>query len=97
MIRGVLLEIINFMGDILAESIRISPPAARGLLKLAIKDELDPFRPINQIKLEELELVIQNALKNRLKALEIPSVDSIVSMLLNTLTENQSLITMAVT
>jgi len=33
------MEIIKYLGNQLAKKINISPPATRGLLKLAIKDE----------------------------------------------------------
>ena len=42
------MEIYNYLGDILADKIKISPPAARGLIKLAIKDELGSFKPLIQ-------------------------------------------------
>ncbi len=89
------MEIINYLGKILAEKINVSPPAARGLIKLSIKDELDPFRPLNQINFNELKKVIENALKERLKKLKIPVYEIIIALMLKELTDNQSLITMA--
>ncbi|GAI01549.1 unnamed protein product, partial [marine sediment metagenome] len=39
------MEIINYLGEYLSNIINISPPAARGLIKLAIKEELGSFKP----------------------------------------------------
>ena len=89
------MEIIKYLGNNLAKKINISPPAARGLLKLAIKDELGPFKPLNQINFNDLKSVIENTLKLRLKKLEIPNSEILVEYLLHQLTKNQSLITMA--
>jgi len=89
------MEIIKYLGNNLAKKINISPPAARGLLKLAIKDELGPFKPLNQINFNDLKSVIENTLSLRLKKLEIPNSEILVEYLLHQLTKNQSLITMA--
>lgn len=89
------MEIIKYLGNNLAKKINISPPAARGLLKLAIKDELGPFKPLNQINFNDLKSVIENTLKLRLKKLEVANSEILVEYLLHQLTKNQSLITMA--
>ena len=89
------MEIIAYLGNKLAEKIDISPPAARGLLKLSIKDELDPFKPISQITFNELKSVIENALNQRLIKLEISNKDEIIKFMLEELKANQSLITMS--
>ena len=78
-----------------AEQIKISPPAARGLLKLSIKDELGPFLDLKQIDYIGLHNVLENSLKNRLIKLEISNYEFVVSYMVNELTLNQSLITMA--
>ncbi len=90
------MEIINYLGNKLAEKIRISPPAARGLLKLAIKDELGPFVPIEQIRFNDLKKVILNSLRARLIKLEIIDPNPIIEFLNDELTRNQSLITMEI-
>ena len=43
------MEIIRYLGDKLAEQMSISSPAARGLIKLSIKDELGPFKALTKI------------------------------------------------
>ncbi len=91
----VLMEIIKYLGDKLAKEINISPPAARGLLKLSIKDELDPFRPLFKITFNELRNVLQNSFKKRLINLEISNYEAIVNHMIIELELNQSLITMA--
>ena len=89
------MEIIKYLGDKLSQQINISPPAARGLLKLSIKDELGPFTDLNQINYSDLRNVLHNSLKKRLHKLEISNIEYIISYLLNELTLNQSLITIA--
>lgn len=88
------MEIIRYLGDILAKCIGISPTAARGLLKLSIKDELGPFTDFEQINYGDLLKVINQSLKNRLIKLNFEDFKNIVQLLLNELTNNQSLITM---
>ena len=65
------MDIIKHLGSKLAELINISAPAGRGLIKLAIKDELGPFRPLNQVTFNEFKNTIENSLKKRLIKLEI--------------------------
>lgn len=81
------------MGDLLAQKINISPPAARGLIKLSIKDELGPFKPYNQIDFADLKKTFENSLKRRLIKLEVQECESILDYILDELTLNQSLIT----
>ena len=81
------------MGDLLAQKINISPPAARGLIKLPIKDELGPFKPYNQIDFEDLKKTCENSLKRRLLKLKVQECESILDYILDELTLNQSLIT----
>ncbi|MBD3341069.1 MAG: hypothetical protein GF353_18325 [Candidatus Lokiarchaeota archaeon] len=89
------MEIIKYLGERMAQKIEISPPAARGLLKLAIKDEMGPFTPLNQVNFNDLKKVIQNSLFNRLDGLKVNNLKEIVKDLLEELTQNQSLITIA--
>ena len=89
------MEIIKYLGNILAQKINVSPPAARGLLKLSIKDELGPFKQLSQVNYNDLKLVIENAMKKRLINLDIQNTDSLISFMLDELTNHQSLITMA--
>ena len=88
------MDIIKHLGSRLAELINISAPAARGLIKLAIKDEIGPFKPLNQITFNEFKTTIENSLKKRLKILEISTFELIVQYLIRELTDYQSLITM---
>ncbi|MFX1567852.1 MAG: hypothetical protein ACFFCV_05730 [Promethearchaeota archaeon] len=90
-----MMEIINIIGNALANELHISPPACRGLIKLSFKDEYGPFK---QISAHLLENVIRNSLKNRLEKLEIPpeKVNAIILTLSEILMENQSLIPFSV-
>ena len=89
------MEIINTLGNKLSKEIEISPPAARGLIKLAIKDEIGPFKPYNQINFKELESTILNSLKNRLLKLDLKNIDIIIDHIKKELIDKQSLITMS--
>ena len=88
------MEIIKYLGEKLSEKVNISPPAARGLLKLAIKDEIGPFKPYFKLKLEDFELVITNSLKIRLINLNFQKSENIVQYLIDELNKAQSLITL---
>jgi len=88
------MEVIRFLGDILAKRISISAPAARGLLKLSIKDEIGSFVEFNKINFTDLCNVINNSFKRRLIKLNVLEYESIIKELLDQLTKNQSLITM---
>ncbi len=89
------MEIIHYLGEILAEIINISPTAARGLLKLSIKDEIGPFTKFEVIKFEDLKNTIENSLRSRLNKLHVKYLEELIENLLKELAENQSLITMA--
>jgi len=89
------MEIIRYLGEQLAKKINISPPAARGLLKLSIKDELGPFIALDKISYNELSKVLHNSLKKRLINLKISNYEEIVIFMTRELELNQSLITMA--
>jgi hypothetical protein len=89
------MEIINYLGESLSKSINITPPAARGLIKLAIKEEFGPFMPLEQVNYKNLKLVIENSLKLRLFKLEIEESSVIIEILLDKLNKFQSLISMS--
>ena len=89
------MEIINYLGEYLSNSINISPPAARGLIKLAIKEQLGPFKPLDHVIYKDFKLVIENSLKKRLLKLEIKETDVIIEILFDKLKEFQSLISMS--
>ena len=89
------MELIKALGDVLANKINISPTAARGLIKLAIQDELGPFTSLNNISFTHMQKTIQNSLKSRLDHLAVQNIEDITESLLNHLKEFQSLITMA--
>ena len=88
------METINYLADKLADQLRITPPAARGLIKLSIKDELGPFIELKRINYIDLCNALRNSLKKRLVMLKISDYEFIVNNLLNELELNQSLITM---
>ncbi len=89
------MEIINNLGEYLSNSINISPPAARGLIKLALKEELGPFKPIDQVNYKDFKAVIESSLKKRLIKLEIKETDIIIEILFDKLKKFQSLISMS--
>jgi hypothetical protein len=88
------MQIIYHLGDILSEKINISVAASRGLIKLAIKEEFGPYKPISTLGLRDYQTLITNSLKKRLQDLNIPKYEEIVELLIDELLKNQSLITM---
>jgi hypothetical protein len=86
--------IIYYLGDLLSEKIGISTSASRGLIKLSIKEEFGPFKPISDIGLKDYQDVINNSLKLRLQNLKISNFEEIVNLLLKELITHQSLVTM---
>ncbi len=89
------MEIIKSLGESLADKISISPTAARGLIKLSIKDELGPFTNVNKVNFNDLHKTISNSFKKRLVNLSIQDVEVITESMLTQLKHIQSLITMA--
>ncbi len=96
-----LIEIIKFLAEYLAVKLNFSPAAARGLLKLAIQDELGTYKQIEEITFHELKLVINNSFFKRLeklkseKKIDIPDISQVVKGTLNQLIEGQSLISLS--
>ena len=88
------MEILNILAEYIAKEISISPPAARGLLKLSIKDQLGPFKPLRQINFRDLRNTIKFSLKARLINLNITNVKVLIDRLIQQLIEKQSLIPM---
>lgn len=88
------MEIINILAVILAENVKISQPAARGLFKLSLKDQIGPFKPLNQMEFKDFKDTIDNALRERLVELKISNLEKLISILNVQLIENQSLISM---
>jgi hypothetical protein len=88
------LEIITLLAEKLASKIGMTPTATRGLLKLSIKDEVGPFKPIEQLDYDDLMEMINHSLKKRLDAIKADNINLIIEYLAKTLIENQSLITM---
>lgn len=88
------MEAIKYLANKLSKFTTISPPGARGLIKLAVIDEFGPFKPIQQVTYKELKLVIENALKKRLNRLNIINTNKIIEELLDLLAKYQSLIVM---
>ena len=88
------MQIINHLAKVLSLKINISATASRGLIKLAIKDEIGPFEPLNKLGLKQYQATIQNSLKTRLQNLNVENIEEIVVLLLNELIIHQSLILM---
>ncbi|MFX0024671.1 MAG: hypothetical protein ACFE9S_20355 [Candidatus Hermodarchaeota archaeon] len=85
---------IYYLGALLSKEIGISEAASRGLIKLAIKEDIGPYKELNTMDLRDYHKVIQNSLKKRLENLNIENFKQIISLLLTEIVENQSLITM---
>ncbi|MFX0030400.1 MAG: hypothetical protein ACFE8B_14405 [Candidatus Hermodarchaeota archaeon] len=88
------MEMIKYLSILLSNEVNLSTSASGGLIRLAIKDETGPFKPLKQLDLKDYIDVCENALKERLKKLNVKRVDQIIERLVSELTKNQSLITM---
>lgn len=88
------MEILNLIANIISREIGISPPAARGLLKLSIIDEFGPFKPLREISYSDMVLAVNNSLRKRFITLNIKDYEQILSNLINELNKHQSLFTL---
>ena len=88
------MEILNIMGNIISRELSISPPAARGIIKLSIKDEFGPFKPLRELKYSDMLLVVNNSLRKRFITLNIKNSEQILFILRKELIKNQSLFTL---
>lgn len=88
-LRG-LNNAVSFLGEKLASEINIDPIAGKGLIRLAIKDDLGESHDIN---IQKLRNVIQNGLKKRLERIDIENVNLIIKKLDNLVVTNQSIFT----
>lgn len=88
------MEILNIISKIISRELDISPPAARGIIKLSIKDEFGPFKPLRELKYADMLLVVNNSLRRRFITLKIKNCEQILSILRKELIKNQSLFTL---
>jgi hypothetical protein len=88
------MELLNYLGEVISNNINISAPAARGLLRLAIKDSLGPFMKLNEISYDQFRNVIENSLKKRLIDLNVANHKELIAILSMELIKNQSLLTL---
>ena len=88
------MEMIKYLSIILSEEVNLTPSASGGLIRLAIKDEIGPFKPIKQLDLKDYKTSCENALKKRLQKLGVDNIDQIIKRIVNELIQNQSLIIM---
>jgi hypothetical protein len=79
------MDFIRYFGDLLSKKIKLSSPAARGLLKLAIADELGPFFQRNKINYNDLKKIFEKSLRIRITKLESSKIDEIIQYLIEEL------------
>lgn len=87
------LEILNYLGDHLATQIGKQATAVKGLLLLSIISQLgnDATYIMN---LNQLLLVVNNALKSKLQTLGIDNVDEVIARLQEKIIREQSMLVM---
>jgi len=61
------MKMIKYYSIILSEEMSLSSSASGGLIRLAIKDEIDPFKPTEQLDLKDYKSSCENALKKDFK------------------------------
>lgn len=88
------MQIIYHLGQLLSEKIGISAASSRGLIKLAIKEQFSPFKPLETLGVRDYQALINNSLKRRLQKLSISNYEEIIKILIDELLTHQSLITM---
>jgi hypothetical protein len=85
---------LRYLSNILSEELNLSLPASAGLIRLAIKDQFGPFKPIEQLNLKDYKTVCNDALKARLHKIDVHDFEQIIERILIKLVQNQSLIIM---
>jgi len=99
--KGEMNEIIKYLGDILSEKIGLSSNATRGMIKLAIREQLGAYIQFDKCSFNNLILVIRESLRNRLSQLHsqnkinIYSVNDLTEDMVNQLIIGQAIITMS--
>ncbi len=87
-------EMFRYLSNILSEELNLSPPASAGLIRLAVKDQFGPFKPIEQLNFKDYKTICNNALKERLIRIKVHNIDQIINRIFVQLVQNQSLIIM---
>ncbi len=83
------MENIDYLGKRLSEKSNISKLDAIRLIKLSIRDEFGSFKPLNEINLDDLKIVIQNSLVFRLNDFGVSNPGDILDYLLKEIITNQ--------
>lgn len=84
----------RYLSNILSEELHLSLPASAGLIRLAIKDQFGPFKPIEHLNFKDYKIICNNSLKARLQKIKLINVEQIIERLEIKLVQNQSLIIM---
>ncbi|MFX0023055.1 MAG: hypothetical protein ACFE9S_12080 [Candidatus Hermodarchaeota archaeon] len=87
-------EMFRYLCNILSEELHLTPPASAGLIRLAIKDQFGPFKPIEQLNFKDYKEICNNALKDRLVRIKVHNIEQIIERIVIQLVQNQSLIIM---
>jgi hypothetical protein len=82
----------RYLTNILSEELQLTPPASAGLIRLAIKDQFGPFKPIEQLNLKDYKIICNNSLKERLQKIKVINAENIIERIEIQLIQNQSLI-----
>lgn len=88
------MEMIRYLSIVLSEEINLSRAASGGLIRLAIKEEVGPYKPIEQLTLNDYLSICQNSLGKRLQRLGIAETSQIITYIKQEIIKNQSLATM---
>jgi N-formylglutamate amidohydrolase len=89
-----LSDILDYISTLLGGLITTPIAAAKGLLRLSIKDAFPDKEDANDLRLEDFHAVFDTALRTRLERVKFKKVDDIIAKLHSSLASNQSLLTM---
>ena len=86
------MDLVRFLGDILAKEIEKPEIACRGIIRLAVKLDF-PEKTIENMSFEDLIHVFKNGLKKKLEVIDEINSNVVSQKMIHELTKKQSILT----
>ena len=86
------MDLVRFLGDILAKEIEKPEIACRGIIRLAVKLDF-PEKTIESMSFEDLMHVFKNGLKKKLEIIGEINSNAVSQKMIKELTKKQSILT----
>ena len=86
------MDLVRFLGDILAKEIEKPEIACRGIIRLAVKLDF-PDKTIESMSFEDLMHVFKNGLKKKLEIIGEINSNALYQKMIKELTKKQSILT----